>query len=178
MKIKTKRGRRNRSKNNSTDPDEKKNEVLADKKNKNINSSPFASILSFWQQQYFPTRWNEMYNEYIIYAKKMTQINEEFVTRSQRMAQIYIELSENAQRINELFKESIELTEVAYRNWLNACYSFLNGSKIRSPLPAAIEKKEKAKGKATTTTSMADANLTKDEQKSINNMFRESLTFD
>jgi hypothetical protein len=178
VKIKPKRGRRNKSKNNSTDPDEKKNEVLDDKKNKNVNSSPFASILSFWQQQYFPTRWNEMYNEYIIYAKKMAQINEEFVTRSQRMAQIYIELSENAQRINELFKESIELTEVAYRNWLNACYSFLNGSKIRSPLPAAIEKKEKAKGKATTTTSMADANLTKDEQKSINNMFRESLTFD
>lgn len=176
MKIKTKRGRRNRSKNNSTDPDEKKNEVLDDKKNKNVNPSSFASILSFWQQQYFPTRWNEMYNEYIIYAKKMAQINEEFVTRSQRMAQIYVELSENAQRINELFKESIELTEVAYRNWLNACYSFLNGSKIRSPLPAAIEKNEKAKGKATT--SMEDANLTKDEQKSINNMFRESLTFD
>ena len=177
MKIKTKRGRRNRSKNNSTNPDEKKNEVLEDKKNKNVNSSPFASILSFWQQQYFPTRWNEMYNEYIIYAKKMAQINEEFVTRSQRMAQIYIELSENAQRINELFKESIELTEVAYRNWLNACYSFLNGNKMRSPLPAVIEKNEKANGKATTSTE-EDANLTKDEQKSINNMFRDSLTFD
>ena len=177
MNIKTKRGRRNRSKNNSTNPDEKKNEVLDDKKNKNVNFSPFASILSFWQQQYFPTRWNELYNDYIIYAKKMAQINEEFVTRSQRMAQIYVELSENAQRINELFKESIELTEVAYRNWLNACYSFLNGNKMRSPLPAAIEKNEKAKGKATTT-SMEDANLTKDEQKSINNMFRDSLTFD
>ena len=175
MKIKTKRGRRNRSKNNSTNPDEKKNDVLDDKKNKNVNSSAFASILSFWQQQYFPTRWNEMYNDYIIYAKKMAQINEEFVTRSQRMAQIYVELSENAQRINELFKESIELTEVAYRNWLNACYSFLNGNK-RSPLPAAIEKNEEAKGKATRSTD--DANLTKDEQKSINNMFRDSLTFD
>lgn len=175
MKIKPKRGRRNKSKNNSTNPDEKRNEVL-DEKNKNVNSSPFASILSFWQQQYFPTRWNELYNDYIIYAKKMVQINEEFVTRSQRMAQIYVELSENAQRINELFKESIELTEVAYRNWLNVCYSFLNGNKIRSPLPAAIEKKEKAKGK--TTSSMDDANLTKDEQKSINNMFRDSLTFD
>jgi hypothetical protein len=176
VKIKTKRGRRNRSKNNSTNPQEKMNEVLDDKRNKNVNSSAFASILSFWQQQYFPTRWNEMYNEYIIYAKKMAQINEEFVTRSQRMAQIYVELSENAQRINELFKESIELTEVAYRNWLNACYSFLNGNKMRSPLPAAIEKNEKANGKATTGTE--DANLTKDEQKSINNMFRDSLTFD
>jgi hypothetical protein len=176
VKNKPKRERRNRSKNNSTNPDKKKNEVLDDKKNENVNPSPFASILSFWQQQYFPTRWNEMYNEYIIYAKKMAQINEEFVTRSQRMAQIYIELSENAQRINELFKESIELTEVAYRNWLNACYSFLNGNKMKSPLPAATEKNEKAKGK--TTTSMEDANLTKDEQKSINNMFRESLTFD
>ncbi|HEY3526091.1 MAG TPA: hypothetical protein VGK47_07835 [Nitrososphaeraceae archaeon] len=176
MKIKTKRGRRNRSMNNSTNPDEKKNDVLDDKKNKNVDSSAFASILSFWQQQYFPTRWNEMYNEYIIYAKKMAQINEEFVTRSQRMAQIYVELSENAQRINELFKESIELTEVAYRNWLNACYSFLNGNKMRSPLSAAIEKNEKAMGKATTSTE--DANLTKDEQKSINNMFRDSLTFD
>jgi hypothetical protein len=176
VKNKPKRERRNRSKNNSTNSDKKKNEVLDDKKNENVNPSPFASILSFWQQQYFPTRWNEMYNEYIIYAKKMAQINEEFVTRSQRMAQIYIELSENAQRINELFKESIELTEVAYRNWLNACYSFLNGNKMKSPLPAATEKNEKAKGK--TTTSMEDANLTKDEQKSINNMFRESLTFD
>jgi hypothetical protein len=176
VKNKPKRGRRDRSKNNSTNPDENKNEVLDDKKNKNVNSSAFASILSFWQQQYFPTRWNELYNEYIIYAKKMAQINEEFVTRSQRMAQIYVELSENAQRINELFKESIELTEVAYRNWLNACYSFLNWNKMRSPLPAAIEKNEKAKGK--TTTSIEDANLTKDEQKSINNMFRESLTFD
>lgn len=174
MKIKPKRGKRNRS--NSTNPDENKNEILDDKKNKNVNSSAFASIMSFWQQQYFPTRWNELYNEYIIYAKKMAQINEEFVRRSQRMAQIYVELSENAQRINELFKESIELTEVAYRNWLNACYSFSNGNKIRSPLPAAIGKNEKAKGK--TTTSMEDANLTKDEQKSINNMFRESLTFD
>ncbi len=176
MKNKTKRGRRNSSKSNSTNPDEKKNDVLDDKKNKNVDSSAFASILSFWRQQYFPTRWNEMYNEYIIYAKKMAQINEEFVTRSQRMAQIYVELSENAQRINELFKESIELTEVAYRNWLNACYSFLNGNKMRSPLPAAIEKNEKAMGKATTSTE--DANLTKDEQKSINNMFRDSLTFD
>ena len=176
MKIRPKRGRRNRSKNNSTNPQEKTNEVLDDKQNKNVNSSAFASILSFWQQQYFPTRWNELYNDYIIYAKKMAQINEEFVKRSQRMAQIYVELSENAQRINELFKESIELTEVAYRNWLNACYSFLNGNKIRSQLPAAIEKKEEAKGK--TTTSMDDANLSKEEQKSINNMFRESLTFD
>ena len=177
MKVKTERGRQNRSKNNSTNPDEKKNEVLDDKKNKNVNSSAFASIMSFWQRQYFPTRWNEMYNEYIIYAKKMAQINEEFVTRSQRMAQIYVELSENAQRMNELFKESIELTEVAYRNWLNACYSFLNGNKMRSPLPAVIEKNEKANGKATTSTE-EDANLTKDEQKSINNMFRDSLTFD
>ena len=106
----------------------------------------------------------------------MAQINEEFVKRSQRMAQIYVELSENAQRINELFKESIELTEVAYKNWLNACYSFINGNKMRWPLPSAIEKDEKAKGKATTSTE--DANLTKDEQKSINSMFRESLTFD
>jgi hypothetical protein len=47
---------------------------------------------------------------------------------------------------------------------------------MRSPLPATIEKNEKPKGKATT--SMEDANLTKDEQKSINNMFRDSLTFD
>jgi hypothetical protein len=47
---------------------------------------------------------------------------------------------------------------------------------MKSPLPAATEKNEKAKGK--TTTSMEDVNLTKDEQKSINNMFRESLTFD
>src|SRR5918994_5786885 len=165
VKNKRRIGRRNGSKNR----DQKKSGGLE-------YPSPLASVFSFWQQQYFPMRWNETYNEYVIYAKRMAQINEEFVTRSQRMSQLYIELSENAQRINELFKDSIEITEAVYSNWLKACYSFWNGNRNKSQLPSVTEKKEKAKEKITSR--KEDANLTKEEQKSINNIFKESLTFD
>ena len=173
MKNKRRIGRRNGSNNR----DQKKSGGLEYRKNNDTTTSSLASVLSFWQQQYAKTlRWNETYNEYVIYAKRMAQINEEFVTRSQRMAQLYIELSENAQRINELFKESIEITEAAYSNWLKACYSFWNGNRNKSLIPSVMQKNEKAKEKITS--KKEDANLTKEEQKSINNMFKESLTFD
>jgi hypothetical protein len=175
VKYKRRRKRGN-STNSSNNRDEKKNRGFEYPKNNDTLTSPLASVLSFWQQQYFPMRWNETYNEYVTYAKRMAQINEEFVTRSQRMAQLYIELSENAQRINELFKESIEITEAAYRNWLNTCYSFWNGNISRSLLSSAIEKNEKVNEKITA--KKEDANLTQEEQKSINNMFKDSLTFD
>ena len=170
MKNKRRIGRRNGSNNR----DQKERRDLQYRKSNDATTSSLASILSFWQQQYFPMRWNETYNEYVIYAKRMAQINEEFVTRSQRMTQLYIELSENAQRINELFKESIEITEAAYSNWLKACYSFWNGNK--SLLPSVMQKNENAKEKITSI--KEEANLTKEEQKGINNMFKESLTFD
>ena len=172
MKNKRRIGRRNGSNNR----DQKESRDLKYRKNNDATTSSLASILSFWQQQYFPMRWNETYNEYVIYTKRMAQINEEFVTRSQRMTQLYIELSENAQRINELFKESIEITEAAYSNWLKACYSFWNGNRNKLQLPSVMEKNEKAKEKITSR--KEDANLTKEEQKSINNIFKESLTFD
>src|ERR671910_147423 len=148
VKNKRRIGRRNGSKNR----DQKKSGGLE-------YPSSLASILSFWQQQYFPTRWNETYNEYVNYAKRMAQINEEFVTRSQRMSQLYI-----------------EITEAVYSNWLKACYSFWNGNRNKSQLPSVTEKNEKAKEKITSR--KEDANLTKEEQKSINNIFKESLTFD
>ena len=172
MKNKRRIGRRNSSNNR----DQKESGDLEYRKNNDATTSSLASIFPFWQQQYFPMRWNETYNEYVIYTKRMAQINEEFVTRSQRMSQLYIELSENAQRINELFKESIEITEAAYSNWLKACYSFWNGNRNKSQLPSVMEKNEKGKEKITST--KEDANLTKEEQKSINNIFKESLTFD
>jgi hypothetical protein len=174
VKNKRRIGRRNGSNNR----DQKESGDLEYRKNNDATTSSLASILSFWQQQYFPMRWNETYNEYIIYTKRMAQINEELVTRSQRTTQLYIELSENAQRINELFKESIEITEAAYGNWLKACYSFWNGNRNKSQLPSVMEKNEKAKAKEKITSRKEDANLTKEEQKSINNIFKESLTFD
>ena len=86
VKNKRRIGRRNGSNNR----DQKKSGGLEYRKNSDTATSSLASIFSFWQQQYFPMRWNETYNEYVIYAKRMAQINEEFITRSQRMTQLYI----------------------------------------------------------------------------------------
>ena len=173
VNIKPKRVKRNKSKKHSINLNEKKNDGLEYQKNNSFNTSILGSILSFWEQQYFPTRWSQMYNQYTVYAKRMVQINEEFIVRSQRIAQLCIELSENSQRINELFKESIKLTEVIYKDWLNAFYPFLNVNRNKS---LAMQKKEKATEK--TISRDEGVNLTKDEQKTINNMFKESLTFD
>ena len=90
MKNKRRIGRRNGSNNGSNNRDQKKSGGLEYRKNSDTATSSLASIFSFWQQQYFPMRWNETYNEYVIYAKRMAQINEEFITRSQRMTQLYI----------------------------------------------------------------------------------------
>jgi hypothetical protein len=177
--IKPKGVKQNRSRKHSSNLNEKKKGSLEYQKNDdNVNTSILESIMSFWEQQFFPIKWSEMYNQYAVYAKQMVQINEEFITRSQKIAQLCIELSENAQRINELFKESIKLTEGFYKNWLNAYYPFLNINKNEAPLSGAIEKKEKEKANEKTVSRKVDANLTKDEQKTINNMFKESLTFD
>lgn len=174
MRNKRKRGKRN---NRGIDRDEnidgENNSMLEYRKNDSTPTSWVASILSFWQQQLLSMKWSEMYNEYVTYAKRMAQINEEFVKRSQRMTHLYIELSYDAQRMNELYKESIEITEAAYKNWLSACCSFWNKNELS---PATV--KEGKKDAQRTAIRNEEANLSNEEQKSINNMFKDSLTFD
>ena len=119
-----------------------------------------APIVSFWQKQIFLTKWSEFYKEYLAYAKRMTRITEELTKRSLKMTQLCIELSENAQHFNELYIESMELAEAAYKSWLNVSYDFWNRN----------SEKMTAKNR--------NPNLTNEERKSINSMFKDSLTFD
>jgi hypothetical protein len=126
-----------------------------------ISSSLIAPILSFWQQQLFPMKWSEFYKESLEYAKRMPRIYEELTKRSLRMTQLLIELSDNAQHLNELYNESIEVTEAAYKNWLNINFDFWSKNEISA-----------------STAKNRSAHLTYEEQKSVNSMFKDSLTFD
>lgn len=138
----------------------------------NYNStSSIAPILSFWQQ-IFPVKWSEYYKEYLAYAKRMARINEEIIERSLKMTQLCIELSENAQHLNELYMKSIKIVEATYKTWLNVTFNFWDSNEAST----SIKKNETYSGK------MAAKNnntiLTNEEQKSINSMFKDSLTFD
>ena len=143
------------------------------RKNDYISTSLIAPIVSFWQQQLFPMKWSEFYKEYLEYAKRMAQIYEELTKRSLRMTQLFIELSDNAQQLNDLYKESIEITEEAYKNWLNVNFDFWNKNEISTP---TAKKNDTYREKMTAKN--RNANLTREEQKSINSMFKDSLTFD
>lgn len=137
-----------------------------------ISTSSIAPILSFWQQQIFPMKWSEFYEEYLAYAKRMARINEEIIERSLKMTQLCIELSENAQHLNELYMESIEIAEATYKAWLNVTFNFWN----RNEASNSIKKNEAYSGKMAAKNN--NTNLTNEEQKSINSMFKDSLTFD
>ncbi|MGA9167512.1 MAG: hypothetical protein WB053_09040 [Nitrososphaeraceae archaeon] len=143
------------------------------RKNDYISTSLGSPILSFWQQQLFSMNWSEFFKEYLEYAKRMARINEELIKRSLRVTQLFIELSDNAQHLNDLYKESIEITEEAYKNWLNVNFDFWNKNEISTSTAKkndTYSEKMKAKNR--------NANLTREEQKSINSMFKDSLTFD
>jgi hypothetical protein len=103
----------------------------------------------------------------------MARINEELIKRSLRMTQLFIELSDNAQHLNDLYKESIEITEETYKNWLNVNFDFWNKNKISTP---TAKKNDTYREKMIEKN--RNANLTREEQKSINSMFKDSLTFD
>jgi hypothetical protein len=136
------------------------------------STSSIAPILSFWKQQLFPMKWSEFYKEYLAYVKRMARINEEITERSLKMTQLCIELSENAQHLNELHMESIELAEATYKAWLNVTFEFWN----RNEASTSIKKNETSSGKMAAKNN--NTNLTNEEQKSINSMFKDSLTFD
>jgi hypothetical protein len=143
------------------------------RKNDYISTSLVSPILSFWQQQLFSMNWSEFFKEYLESAKQMARINEELIKRSLRMTQLFIELSDNAQQLNDLYKESIEITEEAYKNWLNVNFDFWNKNEISTP---TAKKNDIYREKMTAKN--RNANLTREEQKSINSMFKDSLTFD
>lgn len=131
-----------------------------------------APIVSFWQKQIFPTKWSEFYKEYFAYATRMTRITEELTKRSLKMTQLCIELSENAQHFNELYIESMEITEAAYKSWLNVSYDVWKRNETRT------QTKKNALNSEKMTAKNRNPNLTNEEQKSINSMFKDSLTFD
>ena len=166
------RERRNSSRDAGDDRDVTKTKGLDNHKENDNPLSSLSSILSFWQQQYSPMKWSEMYNEYVTYAKRMAQINDEFVKRSRRMTELYMELSEHSQRMSELYKESIGITETAYKKWLNNYYSFWGKNHLSTILEQQREDKEEA------TIGNERSDLTKEEQKNIKNIFKDSLTFD
>jgi hypothetical protein len=130
-----------------------------------------APILSFLQQ-IFPMKWSEFYKEYLAYAKRMARINDEIIERSLKMTQLCIELSENAQHLNELYMESIEIAEATYKAWLNVTFIFWNRNEASTSIKKNEAYSEKMAAKNNNT------NLTNEEQKSINSMFKDSLTFD
>jgi hypothetical protein len=131
-----------------------------------------ASILSFWQSQVFPMKWSEFYKEYLAYAKRMARITEELTKRSLKMTQLCIELSENAQHLNELYIESMEIAEAVYKSWPNVNYDFWNRNETSNQTKKNAVYSEKMIAKN------MNPNLTNEEQKSINSMFKDSLTFD
>jgi hypothetical protein len=153
------RERRNSSRDTGDDGDVTKTKTLDNHKENDNPLSSLSSILSFWQHQYSPMKWSEMYNEYVTYAKRMAQINDEFVKRSRRMS--------------ELYKESIGITETAYKKWLNNYYSFWGKNHLSSP---TLEQQREDKEETTRGNERAD--LTKEDQKNIKNIFKDSLTFD
>jgi hypothetical protein len=89
------------------------------------------------------------------------------------MSELYRELVLNAERINEPYRESVKITEIIGKDWLNKYYSFWN----KKLLSSAKEEQEEYSEK-TTTIKEENVNFSNEEQKRLKDMFRESLTFD
>ena len=93
--------------------------------------------------------------------------------KSRRMTELYMELSDIHNGWENLDKESIGITETAYKKWLNNYYSFWGKNHLSSP---TLEQQREDKEETTRGNERAD--LTKEEQKNIKNIFKDSLTFD
>jgi hypothetical protein len=99
-----------------------------DDKNNLIHPNQFTPFMPLWQQ-YSPMAWNDMYNEYIKYTARMTEIYKEYIKSSERMTESYKELAENAQRMTELYKESAKNTERITKYWLDYFWKPLSAAK-------------------------------------------------
>src|ERR687898_1077184 len=118
--------------------EDSKNKNDNNKKRKNfidVDTNAVNSITDLWQQ-YSPTAWSEMYNEYVKYTIRMIEIYQEYAKSSERMTELYKELAVNAEKMTELYKESAKRTEKMSKYWLNY-FSWMK------PLSENKEKKEK-----------------------------------
>jgi hypothetical protein len=83
-----------------------------------FDTNAVKSITDLWQQ-YSPMTWSKMYNEFVEYTTRMTEIYEEYAKSSERMKELYKELAANAEKMTELYKESAKSTEKMSKYWLN-----------------------------------------------------------
>jgi esterase/lipase len=99
-----------------------------DDKNDLTHSNQFTPIMPLWQQ-FSPVAWNNMYNEYIKYTTRMTEIYNEYIKSSERMAELYKELAANTHRMTELYKESAKSTEKITNYWSDFFWKPLSAAK-------------------------------------------------
>jgi hypothetical protein len=67
----------------NSNSNEKKEDDKLKKKNGLVSPNEIASYSNLWQQ-YSPMAWSEMYNEYINYTRRMTEIYNEYAKSSHR----------------------------------------------------------------------------------------------
>jgi hypothetical protein len=84
-----------------------------------VDKNAVKSITDLWQQYSSPMTWSKMYNEFVEYTTRMTEIYEEYAKSSERMKELYKELAANAEKMTELYKESAKSTEKMSKYWLN-----------------------------------------------------------
>ena len=99
-----------------------------DDKNNLTHPNQFTPFIPLWQQ-YSPMAWNNMYNEYIKYTARMTEIYKEYIKSSERLTELYKELAANTQRMTELYKESAKSTERISKYWLDFFWKPLSAAK-------------------------------------------------
>jgi hypothetical protein len=104
-----------------------------------VDTNAVKSIADLWQQYPSPMAWSKMYNEYVKYTTRMTEIYEEYAKSSERMKELYKELAANAEKMTELYKESAKSTEKMSKYWLN--YFWIK------PLPENKKEKQEEEGK-------------------------------
>jgi esterase/lipase len=99
-----------------------------DDKNDLTHSNQFTPIMPLWQQ-FSPVAWSNMYNEYIKYTTRMTEIYNEYIKSSERMVELYKELAANTHRMTELYKESAKSTEKITNYWSDFFWKPLSAAK-------------------------------------------------
>lgn len=95
--------------------------IVENKKKPPVNKENYPNTAEFitnlWQQ-YSPLSWGQMYNEYIKYTNRMSEIYHEYAVSSQKTAELYKELAVSAEKMTELYRESGKSTEEMSKYWL------------------------------------------------------------
>ncbi len=125
---------------------ENKKDTSNYKNDNDVNKENYPNTAEFitnlWQQ-YSPLSWGQMYNEYIKYTKRMSEIYYEYAVSSQRMAELYKELAVSAEKMTELYKESAKSTEEMSKYWLKYfSVSHLSRNHKEKQEPSSTSKEE------------------------------------